>query len=231
MHRLGRELLAVVVEDERVPPVELREVDEVLLGHDRRRRGHRASEELVHACGQRRAAAQREAQPVARAPAVRPQEEIAGRRDVLAHELGIALEAAGREEQRLGVLRPRRRQAHVARSADERLGQLTRIEPHADRVRIARLLPHDLGAQRAQPLEAVVQALDHLALQLRVAAGTFRAERIEVAVAPHDARGQQHRAAGPVALFVDDRLEAELARACGRAEAGHATAEDGQQIS
>jgi hypothetical protein len=66
--------------------------------------------------------------------------------------------------------------------------------------------------------------LDHLTLQLRVAAWTLGAERVEVVVTPDDARREQHRPAGTITFFVDDDVEPQFAGVRRCAEAGHACA-------
>src|SRR5262249_45766203 len=118
----------------------------------------------------------------------------------------------------------------LAGGAREHVRQRARLEAQADRQRVAGLLPDDLGAERAQPLEPLVEPLDDDALQLGVAARALLAERLEVAIAPGDARREEHRPAGTVSLLVHDRVEPELARADSRAEAGHAGPCDVQSL-
>ena len=69
----------------------------------------------------------------------------------------------------------------------ERFDHAARIEPLADRARIARLLPHDRRAARDEPRDRVVEAFPHESLQPLVAAGAFRTERVELAVTEDDA--------------------------------------------
>src|SRR5439155_21102325 len=115
----------------------------------------------------------RDPQPVARAPRVCAQRQRRGRRDVAVDELPAPLEAPGREDRRLVA---RRLEAHVAGRSDERLREAAWIEANAGRQRVARLLPHDRSPQRAQPLETVVDPVEHEPLQLRIAARTLAPE-------------------------------------------------------
>ena len=133
--RIGRELLAAVVEHERVAPVELRELDEAILGNRR--------PEAPASRGRRTRPSRRERRRRARRARRNPSPVLHGFArsrssppgcDVLAHELAVALEAAGREEELLRVLRhgARRAGSRPPRS-HEHLRQLARVESHADR--------------------------------------------------------------------------------------------------
>ena len=98
--RIGSELLAVLVEHERVAAVQLGELDEAFFGNVRRRRGHRPAVELVEPVGERGAALEAEAKAVAGAPGVGAvQNRLLG--DVAVDELSVALESAGREDERI----------------------------------------------------------------------------------------------------------------------------------
>src|SRR4051794_23025753 len=228
-HRIGRELVTVVVEHERVPPVELRERDEALLGNRSRRRRHRAAVELVHAARDAGAARHGEAQSIPRAPRVRAQEELAAWVDDLAHQVAVSLKTAGRQDELLRVLRHGLAEPDLPGRARQHIRQRTRVESQSDRQRIARFLPYDLRTKAAQPREAVVELLDHLALQLLVTARALLAERREIAIAPDDTGREEHRTADALPFLVDQRVEAEVARTNGRAEAGHAGAGDVQR--
>ena len=142
---------------------------------------------------------------------------------MLGDEGVIALEAARRKNRRLGRGLS---ESHVTGTPRERLRQPARIEPLTDRAGIAGLVRDDGRAERLEPGDSVVEPLPHDPLQALVAAWTLRAEFVPLAESPDDAARQQHRAAGPRSLFVDDRRCAELARTHGRAQPGHTPARD-----
>src|SRR5436190_14299523 len=115
-----------------------------------------------------------------------------------------------------------------ARRAHERVGQAARVEPPSDRPGIACLSPHDGGAQRLEPVERVVEALDDEPLQARVAVRALATELVERAVAPDNPARKQHRAAGPIAFLEHCRRSSELASARSGAQSGHAGAGNDQ---
>ncbi len=91
------ELLAALVEDAGVATVDLGERDE--LGLAEVDIGHVAAVELVQAVRERRAALEREPEPIAGAPGIGAQPQGRGRPDVPLDERSVALEAAGRKHQ------------------------------------------------------------------------------------------------------------------------------------
>src|SRR5205085_8206177 len=111
-----------------------------------------------------------------------------------------ALEAAGREDERLVVGRESGAKPRLAGRARERVRQPAGVEALADRSRVAGLLPDHRRAERPQPLERVVQALPDEVLELRVAVRALAPEVLERAMPPDDAGREQHRPARPVAL-------------------------------
>src|SRR5207244_11686532 len=100
----------------------------------------------------------------------------------------------------------------------------------AARGRVPRLALHHRRAEPLEPVETVVEAIDDLPLERRVAARALVPEGRERSVAPDDPAREQHRAARPLALLEDDRLGAELAQPGGRAETGHTGAGDCDQL-
>src|SRR5207248_7070745 len=143
--------------------------------------------------------------------------------DVLGDQLRVALETAGREDRRL---LGRLAEAYLPGRADERVGEAARVEALPDRPRIAGLVCDHRRAERLEPRDAVVEALPHEPLQALVAGRALRPEVVPFAEAPDDAAREQHRAARPRSLLVDDRRRAELARTRRRAQAGHAGTRD-----
>ncbi len=150
------------------------------------------------------------------------------RRDVLADEADVALEAAGRQDHRnaVGKLGEGLAQPNVARPASQKLCQPLRFEAHARRERIAGL-PRDNGsAEPFEPGERVVEALPDHPLQLGVTAGALLPEALEVSVAPDDAAREVHRPSEPRPLLVDDDVGAQLPRTRRRGQAGHPSPRD-----
>src|SRR5215470_15612307 len=145
--------------------------------------------------------------------------------DVLADELGVTLESAGREDVRL--LR-RRAQPELARHPDECLRQTARVEALPRRARVAGLVPDDRRAERLEPCDPVVQPLPDRALQTLVSGRALRSEVVPLPKAPDDAAREQHRAAGSRPFLVDDGRGAESAGVRGSAEARHPGAGDPQ---
>src|SRR5262249_54242317 len=135
--------------------------------------------------------------------------------DVLAHELGIPLEAAGSEDRRLVG---RLTEAHVAGCTRQRLGQAARIEALADGARIAGLVLDDRRAERLEPGDPVVEPLPDGALETLVAGRTLGAEIVPLAEAPDDAAREEHRAARAHPLLVDHGGRAERPRLRTRAQ-------------
>src|SRR5207248_3294568 len=109
----------------------------------------------------------------------------------------------------------------------ERLGEPARVEALADRPRIARLVLDHWRAKRLEPRDALVEPLEDQPLEGRIAARALGAEVAERSVAPDHAAREEHRATGPVALLVDERLRAELARTSGGAQTRHPRPCDG----
>src|SRR5581483_3283058 len=216
--RGAEELDAALVEDARPCGVELRRRDVLRL----RPRGvrHVAPVELVHPGREGGAAGERVPEPVARRPRVRAQPQGRRRPDVALDELGRAAEPAGGEQDELALGERRRRaERHAAGPSRERVGEAPRVEAHARGARVAGPLRDDRRAERAQPRERVVEALEDEPLERRLAGGALAPERVPLAVAPDDARARAHRAAAVRALL-------EHARADGGREAGHPRAGD-----
>jgi hypothetical protein len=63
-------------------------------------------------------------------------------------------------------------------------------------------------------------------LEQRIAVRTLPTEIVQRAIAPDDTTGEQHRAAGPVALLDQRRRDAELPGSRRRRQPGHAGAGD-----
>ena len=142
---------------------------------------------------------------------------------MLGNEQLVPLEAAGREDLRIA-----RGFSHtdVAHRTDERLGQPTRIEPLADRARIAGRMLDDGHTERFEPGEPVVEQFPDHSLQAFVTARALRAKVVPFAEAPDDGARQQHRTAGAGSLLVHDRRRPELARASSGGQPGHSRAGD-----
>ena len=92
----------------------------------------------------------------------------------------------------------------VPRLARERLRERPCVEPDAGGAGVAGRALDDPGATLLEPGEVVVETLVDEPLELDSAPGAFAEEVVELAVAPDDAAGEEHRAARPVALLVDD---------------------------
>ena len=150
-----------------------------------RRLGHGASVELVHPRRDRRAARERGAGRHRCSRGSRGRAAAAGR-DVPADELRSPWKppvARTSSSESSGAFSPSR-MSPAARTSD--VGQPARIEAHADRARVARLLSDDRApsdrARRRRRRDA-----RHESLQLGIAARALARETLEVAVAPDDA--------------------------------------------
>src|SRR3954454_10417582 len=104
---------------------------------------------------------------------------------------------------------------------DKRTRELAGVEPRTSRERVRRLFAHRSGARGDQPLERVVEPVPDQPLQPLVAVRALAPEIAPLAVAPDDARREQHRTAQPRPLLADRCGDAELAEARGGDEAGH----------
>ena len=200
-----RDLAPVVGEDARLAAVELRERDEVLLPDARRRRGHHAAVELVHArraCAAPRASAKSRPSPSLHGFARRSSPRSRARR--------TGKPPVARSSGQLGVVRQRRLELDVTGRLDEESRQRTRVVPAAGRERVLGVAPDRLGAERLEPAERLVEPLPDQPLEPLVAAGTFGAEALPLQMAPDDAGREEHRAARPVFL---SRARAARARA------------------
>src|SRR6188472_2815870 len=218
--RLALEALrAVLGDDFREAAVQLGERHELgLVERDPGR--HRSPVKLLEVAGHGCAALEREVEPLPLAPRIPANGE-----PELARQPNV--KPAGGEHEwpirpRPGVWHRGMVEADGAGSFSECFGEAARVEALADRARVARLALEDRSAERLEPVEPFVQALEDQALQGGVAAGTLRAEVLELAVAPDDAAREEHRSAGTVALLEHDRLGAELTRTRGRGQSGHA---------
>ena len=213
--RAGEELLAPLVQEARLAVPELREANVVLLADLGRRRRHGATVELVEIARDLRAPRMREVEAVALAPRVAAHQE-----PVLAC-VPDCKAAGGEHQRRLRFRRQPLFEPHLAGRAQKRVRQALRVEALPSRQRVGRLLPDDLRPKRDQPLERLVEALEHDPLEVLVAAWALSAEVLECAVAPDHAAGEQHRAARPVAFLDEKWMDTELAGASSRAEPGH----------
>ncbi len=124
---------------------------------------------------------------------------------------------------RLGCTEP-----HLAGRTDERFGETGRVEPPPGGQRVRRVR-RALRPEPAKPLERVVEPLPHEPLQRLVPARALTPVVVEVAVAPDDAAGEQHRAARPIALLQHGHVGAELPQARGCDKPRHAGSDDGDQ--
>src|SRR5919201_4932917 len=109
----------------------------------------------------------------------------------------------------------------ITGSPDEGVRQPARIEPLPGRARIARLSLEHRRAERLEPGDRIVQPPPDEPLKRLVAARALVAEVFPLAVAPDDTARQEHRPARTIALLVDDRRRAELARPGRRGQSGH----------
>ena len=100
------------------------------------------------------------------------------------------------------------------------------VEAGAGGQRVAGLPLDDRRAERLEPAEVRVEALEEQALKALVAVRALRAEAVEVAVAPDHAARQPHRAARARQLLYYERVGAEAARLGGCHEPGHSGACD-----
>src|SRR5207248_2733296 len=108
-----------------------------------------------------------------------------------------------------------------ADACNQGIGEAAGIEPLPSSERVLGVLLQDGDPDGAQPVERLVEPLPDEPLQAYVPARALVAELLPLAMAPDDARAQQHRTARPRALLVDDRVEAEFARADGGDETRH----------
>jgi hypothetical protein len=101
-----------------------------------------------------------------------------------------------------------------------------RLEACAGCERIPRVPSRDRCAERLQPVEIGVQALEEESLQELVALRAFGPKGLEVPMAPNDAAREPHRPAGTVELLEDERLGAQAAGLGGSREPCHSGAGD-----
>ena len=210
---------AVVVDGAGPAAVELGAANEVVLAPARRRRRHEPPVELVLTAGERGTATARERDAAAVRPRRGAQRETAFGGE--AHP-----PAAGREHDLALGLAERGTELDLVDRPEKALGEPARIEATPDGQRVAGFARDDRRAERLEPVEGVVEPLDHERLKNRVAAGAVLPEVVERAVAPDDAAREQHRAADPRTLLHHDRLAPELAQPRSRHEAGHAGSRD-----
>ena len=114
---------------------------------------------------------------------------------------------------------------------DEHVRQASRVEALPGRARVRRVLPHDLGPERDEPVEPFVEPVEHEPLEPLVAVRTLAAKVLERQVTPDDAAREEHRPARAVALLEHDRLGPELAGARSSAQAGHPSSGDDHRTS
>src|SRR5262249_15750340 len=175
-----------------------------------------------HAGAERGSAFEPVDEAVASRPGVRPQPERRRRLDVARDQLGRGAEAAGREHDRLAAVErcgvPQSQRLDAPRQP---LGESACVEAHSGRERILRLVLDDRCADRPQPVQRVVESLPDELLDALVSGRALAPERLPVRVAPHDAGAEQHRAARPRPLLVDDGGEPELASADSGHQPGH----------
>ena len=109
--------------------------------------------------------------------------------NVLAHERGVTLKAARREDRRfLG----RRTETNVACRTHERVRETAWLEPLADRAGVPGLVLDDRRPERLEPFDPLVEALPDDALQTLVSGRAFGTEVVPLAKAPDDAAREQH---------------------------------------
>src|SRR5437016_4351339 len=120
--------------------------------------------------------------------------------DVRGDELPVPLEAARRQDRRLGRRLP---EANAPRNANKRVGQSARVEPLTDRARIPRLVRHHRRTERLEPPDPVVEPFPDDALQALVAGRTLRSKVVPLPEAPDDTAREEHRPARPRSLLVD----------------------------
>src|SRR5204863_3933116 len=108
---------------------------------------------------------------------------------------------------------------HVARRLDQELRQRARFEAPAGRERVLGVAPCGLRPERLEPAKRLVEALPDQPLEPLVASRALRSEALPLEVAPHDARGEEHRAAGARSLLEHARLVPELPKPRGGDEA------------
>jgi hypothetical protein len=207
----------------RMTGVELREVHEVVVADPCGWCWHRAGVHLVEPGARGGARRNADAQAVAGAAGSRAQEGVVGlARDVLAQQAAVGREAAGREYQRAvrGRLAKRRAKPDAAGAArgntagglHERLRQARRVEARAAGQRVAGLARHNRRAERFQPAQVLVQALEEQSLEALVAVRALFPEALQPPVAPHDGARQPHRTTRPGELLQHKRLGAQPAR-------------------
>jgi hypothetical protein len=149
--------------------------------------GHGAPVELVHTGRVDPARFEPEPKPVAPVAVVRANKQGLGR-DPLAHEPRVRRKATGREDARRTAEiagSQRLAQPQQRTGPQQRLAQRARIELPSDGERVAGRARGDDRAPRNEPVELLVEAFVHHALQPRIAVGAVRTERIPIRVPPH----------------------------------------------
>jgi len=111
---------------------------------------------------------------------------------------------------------------------DESFGQPARVEPPADGARVSRLAGQHRCTERFEPIETVVQAIDHERLQPGVSVRALGAKLLERVKTPDEPAREQHRPAWTVALFEHHRRISQFARTGSSAEPGHTRTGDRQ---
>src|SRR5262245_25247937 len=142
-------------------------------------------------------------------------------------ELGVSLEAAGRQDHRhaVGKLGKWLSEPYL-RPPRQNLRKASRIEAPANRQRVPRLARHDGSTEPFHPGERVVEAFPDDSLEPWIPARTLGPKALEVPVAPDDAAREVHRPAWPRALLKDKHVCAELARTHRGGQAGHPSPRD-----
>src|SRR5919201_898952 len=109
----------------------------------------------------------------------------------------------------------------LSRGTDEGLCQPAGIETLAHGARVSGLVLDDRRAERLEPSDRVVKLVPNPPLEELLAVRALRSEVLPLAVPPHDAAREQHRAARTRPLLEQQRLGAELAQPRRGGEAGH----------
>src|SRR4051794_15104487 len=104
------------------------------------------------------------------------------------------------------------------------MGEPLGVESRPGGQGVAGVALHDRRAERLEPVEVCVEALEQQALKALVALRALVAEAVEVAVAPDDATRQAHRPAGARQLLYYEGIGAEAARLRGCRESGYSSA-------